>query len=87
MEIYVLSRSWDTPDNEGNEIMGAYYSAENAIADMKADADTVKAYYDADFWESDYTWEDEYEIHLGRGPDGCGLATIYRWEVTKVEVK
>lgn len=52
METYVLYRYWDTPDNEGNEIMGAYYEADKAIADMKTDAAATKAYYPADFWKT-----------------------------------
>lgn len=88
MEIYVLYHYWDTPDNEGSGIMGAYYDADNAIATMKAEVETVKSYFPADFWEEDFTWEDDYEIHLGK----CGrtmneLATIYCWHIEKVEVK
>lgn len=45
MYIYVLYRYWDTPDNEGNEVMGAYFDQEKAMADMIADADATKAYY------------------------------------------
>ena len=87
MEIYVLYRYWDAPDNEGNEVMGAYYEADKAIADMKADAAATKAYYPADFWEDDATWEDEYEIHLGKCTTMSEPATIYCWVIEKVEVQ
>ena len=87
MEIYVLYRYWDTPDNEGNEIMGAYYEADKAIADMQADAAATKAYYPADFWEDDSTWEDEYEIRLGKCMTTGEPATIYCWVIEKVEVQ
>lgn len=87
MFVYVLHRRWDTPDNEGNEIMGVYYELENAVSDMKADAAATKAYYSTDYWEDDMTWEDECEIHLGRNSDGNGLATIYCWTVEKMEVQ
>lgn len=66
MYIYVLYRYWDTPDNEGNEVMGAYFDQEKAMADMIADAAATKAYYAPDYWEDDMTWEDDNEIHLGR---------------------
>lgn len=85
--VYVLYRYWDTPDNEGNEVMGAYRNAEKAMADMKADAAATKACYPADFWEDDFTWENEREIHLGQGSDIYGPATIYCWTIDNVEVQ
>ncbi len=87
MEIYVLYRYWDTPDNEGNEIMGAYHNLNSAVAAMRADAETVKSYYPADFWEDDSTWEDDCEIHLGRCSTMHEPATIYCWDIEKVEVQ
>lgn len=87
MYIYILYRYWDTPDNEGTDIMGAYFDQEKAAADMRADADATKAHYTHDYWDDDMTWEDDCEIHLGRNADGEGLATIYCWEVEKVEVQ
>lgn len=87
MFVYVLYRYWDTPDNEGNEVMGAYFELENAVAAMKADAAATMAHYNSDFWEDDMTWVSECEIHLGRNSNGEGLATIYCWAVKKVEVK
>ncbi len=87
MEIYVLYRYWDSPDNEGSEVMGAYFDVDKAIADMKADAETIKAYYPADYWENDCTWEDDAEIHLGRCSTKNEPATFYCWTITKVEVQ
>lgn len=86
--VYILYRYWDTPDNEGTEIIGAYRSSERAIADMRLDAAITRAEYPDDFWEDDYTWEDEFSIHLGCGATSMyDLATIYGWEIEKVEVR
>ena len=90
MMVYVLHRYWDTPDNEGNEIMAVYENVDNAIADMKADADATKAYYSGqpNFWDEDMTWEEELEIHLGRNARSFGEpAVIYCWEIVEKEVQ
>ena len=90
MTVYVLHRYWDTPDNEGNEIMAVYENVDDAIADMKADADATKAYYSGqpDFWDEDMTWEEEREIHLGSSTHSfCEPAVIYCWEVVEKEVQ
>ncbi len=74
MTVYVLHRYWDTPDNEGNEIMAA----------------ATKAYYSSqpNFWDEDMTWEEELEIHLGRNARSFGeLAVIYCWEIVEKEVQ
>ncbi len=54
---------------------------------MKADAAATRSEYPADFWEDDLTWEDEREIHLGVCSTNGKLATIYCWEIKKVEVQ
>ena len=85
MNVYVLHRHWDTPENEGNDIIGVYYDAIDALADMRADAEATKAYYSSDFWEEDMTWESEREIYLGS--DKYSSITIYYWEIVEMEVK
>jgi len=87
MEVYILSHYWDTPDNEGNEVMGAYCNLADATADMKADAVATRAHYPSDFWEDDCTWEDDAEIRLGRCSTRNEPATFYCWEIKKVEVR
>lgn len=88
MTVYVLHRYWDTPDNEGNEIMAVRRKVDDAISDMRADADAIKACHDADFWDEDMTWEGEREIHLGRNARSFGeLAVIYCWEIVEKEVQ
>ena len=44
MNVFVLYRYWDTPDNEGNEVCGVYKDVDNAISVMKKDAEHVKSY-------------------------------------------
>ena len=88
MTVYVLHRYWDTPDNEGNEIMAVYGRVEDAISDMRADADTIKMCYDVNSWDEDMTWEEEREIHLGRNARSFGeFAVIYCWEIVEKEVQ
>lgn len=90
MTVYVLHRYWDTPDNEGNEVMAVYEHVEDAISDMRADAKATEAFYSEDptFWDDDMTWEDEREIHFGRCSQSPNeLATIYCWEIVEKEVQ
>lgn len=88
MTVYILHRYWDTPDNEGNEIMAVRRKVDDAISDMRADADAIKACHDADFWDEYMTWEEEREIHLGRNARSFGeLAVIYCWEIVEKEVQ
>jgi len=89
MKVYILHRYWDTPNNEGNEIMGAYDLEVSAHTDMVLDAAATKQYYSQDFWEDDMTWENEREIHLGstRGTGNDAYATIYCWEIVEMEVQ
>lgn len=87
MIVYVLYRHWDTPDNEGNEVVGVYLHPKDAVKTMKADAEATKAYYDQDFWNEDMTWEGEQEIYLGHDPMNGSLATIYCWEIVSAEVQ
>ena len=49
MNVFVLYRYWDTPDNEGNEVCGVYKNVDNAISIMKKDAEHVKSYYQNDY--------------------------------------
>lgn len=87
-EVYVLTNYWDTPDNEGHNVMGVFKDIDNAISVMRADVERTKGYYPVDYWEKDMTWEDDCEVHLGRSAKSFGeLATIHCWEITKAEVQ
>ena len=39
MEVYVLTNYWDTPDNEGHNVMGVFKDIDNAISAMRADVE------------------------------------------------
>ncbi len=87
MTVYVLTTHWDTPDNEGAEVIGVYADPERAIADMRKGAEAVKADYPQDYWDGDMTWEDDCEIYLGRSScRAFELATHYAWNITRAEV-
>ena len=81
MTVHVLHRYHDTPDNEGNDILGAYYNSAVARRDMTADAAKTKARYPDDFWTGDMTWETDDEIHLCHNPIDASPATVYCWEI------
>ncbi len=87
--VYVLRTQWDTPDNEGAEVLGVYSESglDKARARMRHEASKIKLEYPFDIWQSDYTWEEPDEIHLGFDP-GVYLvpATVYGWNVEKFEI-
>lgn len=87
MKVYVLYRYWDTPDNEGNDVMGVYYNFEDAQRDMNADIVPIRKHYPDDFWSADMTWAEENEVHLGFDPMNGRHATIYCWEIVETEVQ
>ena len=88
MNVFVLYRYWDTPDNEGNEVCGVYKDVDDAISIMKKDTEHVKSYYQDDYWDEDMTWEDDLEIHLGRDSHNpYEPATVYCLKITKAEVQ
>lgn len=87
MNVFVLHRYHDTPDNEGNDIMGVYYKAADARRDMAADAVRIKEEYPDNFWTNDMTWKTEDEIHLCHDPEDVSPATIYCWEIVRMEVQ
>lgn len=88
MIVYILYHYWDTPDDEGNEVIGAYRRYEDALVAMTSGAETVKSYFADDFWDDDMTWEDDCEIHLGYDPRSANeLATVYCWRIERAEVK
>ena len=49
MIVFVLHRYWNTPDNEGADVVGVYRDVEGAIDDMKSAAQKVKSYYPKDY--------------------------------------
>lgn len=88
MTVFVLHRHWDTPDNEGSDILGVFSRRKDAIEFMREDATATKSYYNGfgeSYWDDDMTWESDTEIHLGRDAH-TSYATIHCWEITEHEV-
>lgn len=80
MTVFVLYRYWNTPDNEGADVIGVYRDVKNAIFTMRSAAKEVMSYYSEDYWEEDMTWEDNMEIHLGHASyNRYESSTIYCW--------
>lgn len=82
-QVYVLYTYWNTPDTEGNEVLGVFLNLSDAILAMKSAAESLKAQYPSDYWEEDFTWQDELEIHLGSQKDNPSYATIYCWTISE----
>lgn len=88
MIVYVAINTWDTPDNEGSEILGVYSNLEKAREQIVAGAGAIRAEYDEDFWDEDMTWDEPLDIRLGRDERGySNPATIYSWEIVQQEVE
>lgn len=88
MIVYVAINTWDTPDNEGSEILGVYSNFEKAREQIEVGADAIRKEFDEDFWDEDMTWDEPMSIHLGRcGRDYLEQATVYSWEISEKEVE
>ena len=88
MTVYVVVHHWDTPDNEGVEVLGVSSTVEKARAQIVAGAGAIRAEYDEDFWDEDMSWDEPMNIHLGRcGRDYLEQATVYSWEIFEQEVE
>lgn len=86
--VSVLYHRWDTPDNEGNEVIGVYWDKQKAREEMRSHAEAIRAEFPPDIWQEDYTWEEDDEIHLGFDPQKQYVAaTIYCWEIVEMEVQ
>lgn len=53
MTVFVVVHHWDTPDNEGVEVLGVFKKIEKARAQIVAGAGAIRAEYDEDFWDED----------------------------------
>lgn len=88
MKVFVVVHHWDTPDNDGVEVLGVFSTVEKARAQIVAGAGETRAEYDEDFWDEDMSWDEPSEIHLGRDERGySNPATIYSWEISEQEVE
>ena len=88
IKVYVLSHYYDTPDVEGNDILGVYSLLEDAQNVMESEATAIQKEFPDDFWDEDMTWAEEFEIHLGHNPKAAyKSATIYCWTIQEMEVQ
>ena len=88
MTVYVVVHHWDTPDNEGVEVLGVCSTVENARAKIVAGAGETRAEYDEDFWDEDMSCEEPNEIRLGHcARDYLELDTVYSWEISEQEIE
>lgn len=88
MQVFVVVHHWDTPDNEGVEVLGVFEKIEKARAQIVAGAGAIRAEYDEDFWDEDMTWDEPESIHLGGYSLGSfEPATLYSWEIVQREVE
>lgn len=88
MQVFVVVHHWDTPDNEGVEVLGVFEKIEKARAQIVAGAGAIRAEYVEDFWDEDMSWDEPMSIHLGRcGRDYLEQSTVYSWEISEQEVE
>ncbi len=87
MTVHVLHHYYDTPDVEGNEILGVYRNVEDAREDMSAAAAVLCQEFPNDVWDDDMTWYDNNEIHIGFDNTGGRIATVYCWKIVTKEVQ
>lgn len=88
MKVFVVVHHWDTPDNEGVEVLGVFEKIEKARAQIVAVAGAIRAEYYEDFWDEDMSWDEPMNIHLGRRRrDYLEQATVYSLEIFEQEVE
>ena len=88
MTVFVAVHHWDTPDNEGVEILGVFGKIEKARAQIVAGAGAIRAEYDEDFWDDDMSFEEPNEIRLVHcARDDLELDTVYSWEISRQKIE
>ena len=88
MTVFVAVHHWDTPDNDGVEILGVFGKIEKARAQIVAGAGAIRAEYDEDFWDEDMSCEEPNEIRLKHcARDYLELDTVYSWEISKQKIE
>lgn len=88
MKVFVVVHHWDTPDNEGVEVLRVFSTIEKAREQIEVGAAAIRKEYDEDFWDEDMSWDEPTSIHLGRcGRDYLEQSTIYSWEISEQEIE
>lgn len=86
MEVYILLHNWNTPDNEGAEVLGVFKSLQKAQAAMMRSAYEIEMEYDTCFFDPDMTWKEPMSVHFGHDPMTGELGTFYAWDIVKQNV-
>lgn len=95
MKVYVLQHVWNTPNNDGFEVLGVYSEdhINQARADMLESINAIKQEfidtYGEDWkWDEDVSCEDGGYVHLSYDPKQIFTeATVYSWEILSMEVR
>lgn len=81
MLLYILTNNWTTPHDDGAEVLGVYSDFEKAREIMQAEAEKIRAEYEPDFWDDDFSCDEPDYLSLGHFGRGCELDTIYNWNI------
>lgn len=81
MLLYILTSHWETPYDNGLEAIGVYSDFEKAREIMQAEAEKIRAEYEPDFWDDDFSCDEPDYLSLGHFGRGCELDSIYHWNI------
>ncbi len=85
MTVHILKYRWNTPDDEGYEVLDVYRDIEAARNEMRELASDTKERMDKEMggcpWDPDLTWEGDNAIYLGWYGKWCEPDWSWSWEV------
>ncbi len=91
MIVHILTHRWNTPDDEGYEILNAFRDIEVARNEMRELASETKEWLDKKMggcpWNHDLTWEADNAVYLGWYGERCEPDWSWSWEIESVEVQ
>ncbi len=91
MKVHILTHRWNTPDNEGYEILSVRSNIEAARNEMRKLVSKTKDRLDKEMggcpWSHDLTWEADDAIYLGWYGKGCEPDWSWSWEIETMEVQ
>ena len=90
MKVFVLTYFFDTVlGGTQSGVIGVYGSRKKAAEEMKRRAEEIKLTRPENIWSDDFSFEYDDSICLGYPEDQNSpyAEEIYRWDITKEEVK
>ncbi len=91
MTVHILTHCWDTPDDEGYEILSVHNDIEVARTEMRELASDTKERMDKKMggcpWNHDLTWEADDAVYLGWYGERCEPDWSWSWEIETMEVR